>query len=158
MTRPGFEDRSLLLHAALDGELDAAGVIEVERLLAADPVLAEEYARLKALRETIRAKAPRERAPDSLRLRMMELAETRQTPRREAKTARWRDPPTWRGFAAAMAATVVVTLGLQHLIVAGNSPDALWSFPLASLQHRLRPPPPQFATPSPGGVPPVPSL
>ncbi len=33
MTRPGFEVRSLLLHAALDGELDAAGVIEMERLL-----------------------------------------------------------------------------------------------------------------------------
>ena len=62
MTRPNFEDRSLLLHAALDGELDAAGVIEMERLLAVDPELAEEYARLKALRETIRAKAPRERA------------------------------------------------------------------------------------------------
>ena len=62
MTRPGFEDRSLLLHAALDGELDAAGVIEMERLLAADPELAAEYARLKALREAIRAKAPRERA------------------------------------------------------------------------------------------------
>ena len=92
MTRPNVEDRSLLLHAALDGELDAAGVIEVERLLAADPVLAEEYARLKALRETIRAKAPRERAPDSLRLRMLELAEIKQAPRREAKTARWRDP------------------------------------------------------------------
>ena len=123
MTRPEFDDRSLLLHAALDGELDAAGVIEIERLLAADPELAAEYARLKALREAIRAKAPRERAPDSLRLRMMELAETQQTPRREAKTARWRDPPSWRSFAAAMAATVVATLGLQHLIAASNAPD-----------------------------------
>jgi anti-sigma factor RsiW len=124
MTRPGFEDRSLLLHAALDGELDAAGVIEMERFLAADPELAAEYARLKALREAIRAKAPRERAPDSLRLRVMELAETKQAPRREAKTARWRDPPSWRSFAAAMAATVVATLGLQHLIAASNAPDA----------------------------------
>ena len=55
---------------------------------------------------------------------MMELAETKQSPRREAKTARWRDPPSWRSFAAAMAATVVATLGLQHLIAAGNAPDA----------------------------------
>ena len=55
---------------------------------------------------------------------MMELAETQQTPRREAKTARWRDPPSWRSFAAAMAATVVATLGLQHLIAASNAPDA----------------------------------
>ena len=34
------EDRSLMLHAALDGELDAAGVIEMDRLLASDPALA----------------------------------------------------------------------------------------------------------------------
>ncbi len=124
MTRPGFEDRSLLLHAALDGELDAAGVIEMERLLAADPDLAAEYARLKALRKAIHAKARRERAPDSLRQRMIELAETKQPPRREAKTAPWRGPPSWRSFAAAMAATVVATLGLQHLIASGNTPDA----------------------------------
>ena len=124
MTRPGFEDRSLLLHAALDGELDAAGVIEMERFLAADPELAAEYARLKALRETIRANAPRERAPDSLRLRMMEIAETKQAPPREAKPASWRAPPSWKNFAAAMAATVVATLGLQHLIASGNAPDS----------------------------------
>jgi anti-sigma factor RsiW len=124
MTRPGFEDRSLLLHATLDGELDAAGVIEMERFLAADPELAAEYARLKALRETIRAKAPRERASDSLRLRVMEIAEGGEPPRREAKTAPWRGPPSWLSFAAAMAATVVATLGLQHLIASSNAPDA----------------------------------
>jgi anti-sigma factor RsiW len=123
MTRPDFEDRSLLLHAALDDELDAAGVIEMERFLAADPELAAEYARLKALRETIRAKAPCERAPDSLRLRMMEIAETKQAPPREAKPASCRAPPSWKNFAAAMAATVVATLGLQHLIASGNAPD-----------------------------------
>ncbi len=69
-------------------------------------------------------KAPRERAPDSLRLRMMELAETKQAPGREAKTARWRDPPSWRSFAAAMVATIVATLGLQHLIASSSAPDA----------------------------------
>ena len=57
------EDRSLMLHAALDGELDAAGVIEMERALAADRNLAAEYARLEALRQAIRTQAPRERAP-----------------------------------------------------------------------------------------------
>src|ERR1700730_12745642 len=41
------EDRSFMLHAALDGELDAAGMIEMERALAADRNLAAEYARLE---------------------------------------------------------------------------------------------------------------
>jgi len=125
MTEPDFEDRLLLLHAALDGELDAAGVIEMERMLAADPELAAQYARLEALRQTIRAKAPRERAPDSLRLRALEMIEGGELSRREAKTAPWRGPPSWKNFAAAMAATVVVTLGLQHLIASRDSPDAL---------------------------------
>ncbi len=125
MTKPDFEDRLLLLHAALDGELDAAGVIEMERLLAADPELAAQYARLEALRRTIRAKAPRERAPDSLRMRALKFAEGGEPPRGETKTASWRGPPSWKNFAAAMAATVVVTLGLQHLIADRNSPDAI---------------------------------
>ena len=59
MTRSPSEDPTLLLHAALDGELDAAGMIEIERRLAADPALAAEYARLVALRDAIRARAPR---------------------------------------------------------------------------------------------------
>ena len=45
------DDPTLLLHAALDGELDAAGMIEIEAKLAADPALAAEYARLGALRD-----------------------------------------------------------------------------------------------------------
>jgi anti-sigma factor RsiW len=68
------EDRSLMLHAALDGELDAAGVIEMDRLLASDPALAQEYARLEALRQAIRAQAPRETAPEALRARVLATA------------------------------------------------------------------------------------
>ena len=51
MTEPPSDDPTLLLHAALDGELDAAGMIAIERQLAADPALAAEYARLTALRD-----------------------------------------------------------------------------------------------------------
>jgi anti-sigma factor RsiW len=75
MTDPQSEARAFLLQAAADGELDAAGMIEVEAELAADPALAAEYARLVALREAIGARAPRPRAPDALRARILAMAE-----------------------------------------------------------------------------------
>ena len=69
------DDPTLLLHAALDGELDAAGTLDVEGRLAADPALAAEYAQLVALRDAITTRLPRERAPDALRARVMAMAQ-----------------------------------------------------------------------------------
>ena len=51
MTERHSDDLTLLLHAALDGELDAAGAMDVEGRLSADLALAAEYTRLIALRE-----------------------------------------------------------------------------------------------------------
>jgi anti-sigma factor RsiW len=124
MTSLDHEDRLLLLHAAHDGELDAAGAIEIERMLAADPELASEYARLEALRNAIRAHAPRAEAPASLRARALALTEDENISRRETATTRWRNPPSWRDFAAAIAATVVLTIGLTHLVATMGAPDA----------------------------------
>jgi anti-sigma factor RsiW len=116
------EDRSLMLHAALDGELDAAGVIEIDRLLASDPALAVEYARLEALRQAIRAHAPRETAPETLRARIVAAAASHEADaRRPALDTQKR--PSWRAFAAAIAATIVVTAGVQNLISTAGSPD-----------------------------------
>src|SRR6187455_2434633 len=40
---------TLMIHALVDGELDAAAALSVERRLAADPELVAEYARISAL-------------------------------------------------------------------------------------------------------------
>jgi anti-sigma factor RsiW len=124
MTGLDHEDRVLLLNAALDGELDAAGAIKMERALAADQELATEYGRLEALRKAIRVHAPRENAPASLRARALTAVGDAQTPRRKATTTAWRDPPSWRSFGAAIAATAAVTIGLQNLIASNGAPDA----------------------------------
>src|ERR1700722_12441082 len=76
MTERHSDDLTLLLHAALDGELDAAGAVEVEGRLAADSALAAEYARLVALRDAIRTRLPREPAPDGLRARIIAMGQT----------------------------------------------------------------------------------
>jgi anti-sigma factor RsiW len=71
-------DPRLIMHAALDGELDATGQIAFERTLDQDPALAADYARLLALRGVLRAHLPREMASAALRRRIQ--AQTR--PRR----------------------------------------------------------------------------
>lgn len=119
MTSSNDENRTLMLHAALDGELDAAGMSEAERLLSTDPAFKAEYARLEALRQAIRTHAPRETAPEALRARLAAAA-------RNGETAVTRRPfPSWRAFAAAIAATAVITSGIQSYVSAIGSPDAV---------------------------------
>ncbi len=67
-------DQRLLMHAALDGELDAAGEIAFERALAEDPALAQEFLRQQALRHVLREKFASEAAPAALHARIEALA------------------------------------------------------------------------------------
>ncbi len=53
-------DPRLLVHAYVDGELDPAHALEVERQLAADPSLAAERERIEALRRAIAQQLPRD--------------------------------------------------------------------------------------------------
>jgi anti-sigma factor RsiW len=73
MTVPAEGEVELLLHAYVDGELDAAAVLEIERRLAADPALAREHARLASLRRLIQG-LPREPAPPRLRNAVLAIA------------------------------------------------------------------------------------
>jgi anti-sigma factor RsiW len=68
------DDADLTLQAALDGELDAEGMLAFERACAADPVLAGRYARMKAQDDALRAHMPVEPAPKSLRRKIAALA------------------------------------------------------------------------------------
>jgi anti-sigma factor RsiW len=89
---------------AIDGELDAARLIAYERDLALKPELAAEHARLLALSEAIRAHAPREAAPESLRARIEAMA----APARPARRAPW-------SIAAGLAFAVALGAGLLAL-------------------------------------------
>jgi anti-sigma factor RsiW len=129
VTERRSDDPMLLLHAALDGELDAAGAMEVEARLAADPALAAEYARLVALRNAIGTRLPLERAPDALRARVVAIA---QTPSQTAPSRSWRLVERYRPLAASLILGVALGAGgygllarssaeddVQHAIVAG---------------------------------------
>ena len=113
MTERSRDDWRLLMQAAIDGELDAAATLELERSLTEDSGLAAEYERLVALKGAVTRHFPLESAPDSLRARIAALTETaRAEPQRgEPKGAEtmWRGPRhEWR----AMAASALVAAGL----------------------------------------------
>lgn len=120
----------LMLQALLDGELDASGVIEMERRIAADPRLSAEYARLRALRGAIQGGAMREAAPESLRARI--AAATGVPTGSSGNVVRFPDAaarPTvasvrrWRAVAGAMAAAVVALLGVNVYLVSDWGSD-----------------------------------
>jgi anti-sigma factor RsiW len=87
---PGNE--TLLTQAALDGELDAAGMLDFENRLAANASLAAEYGRLKTLREVMRRELVKPVAPPALRQRIAAMAAPSAAVRPAA--------PPWRAIAA----------------------------------------------------------
>ena len=57
----------LLVHAHVDGELDPANALALERQIADNPALAAERARVEALRDVLRKEFPRKALPPHLR-------------------------------------------------------------------------------------------
>ncbi|WP_027141853.1 anti-sigma factor [Mesorhizobium sp. WSM3626] len=66
------ESIRLMIHALVDGELDAAAALAVERRIAADPRLAAEHARILALRGAI-SRLPRPEVGDAFRTRIASI-------------------------------------------------------------------------------------
>lgn len=120
-------DDLLLLQALIDGELDAASMIALERRLANEPKLAADHARLLALRNVIRLGAPREEAPADLRARIAALgapsaaADAGNVVPLLQPAARSRSTTYWRNIAGALAAALALMIGANvYLVVDGN--------------------------------------
>ena len=91
---PSTTDPKLLVHAYVDGELDPAHALEVERMLADDPALAAERQRVEALRGAIRERLPREQASPELARRIATAVGMRST--RRSRRLGWRQGPPAR--------------------------------------------------------------
>ena len=103
------EEALLLLNAYLDGELDAASALDIERRLASDPALRAEHDRLGRLRVALAAQRDRVRASDHLRRRIAAIGDGAAplpvpVPRRVAPPR----PQGWQQMAAAAALAAVV--------------------------------------------------
>jgi anti-sigma factor RsiW len=107
-------DNSLLVHGYLDGELDPAHAIELERAIAADATLAAERDRTQALRDLIHDRLAAERAPSGLRNRIESAVGLR----------RERPRPSWGMLAAASVLVAVMASGTTWLTVREPQTDA----------------------------------
>ncbi len=114
------EDMTLLVNAALDGELDAAGMLDLEKKLAADPALAAEYRRLAALRARM-ARLDRGDAPAALRGRILALAQAPAPQTRLRRAQLWGAPA--RAAAASLLLGVVLGAGGVGLFTAASTSD-----------------------------------
>jgi anti-sigma factor RsiW len=120
------EDQILQLHAALDGELDAGGMLAFERACAADPQLAAEFARFKALDAALRRAAPIERAPAALRARVTAMAAPPKRPWRERFSVPAFSAAPWPAMAASLLVGVIAGAGALSLLPQASfapSPD-----------------------------------
>jgi anti-sigma factor RsiW len=99
------ENARVLLHAYVDGELDAASTIELESQLRESPALQQEFERLSALQSLVRNRASRFDAPSHLARRVF-AALPEAPPARTLKTV----PSWWRPLAmgATMAAVALL--------------------------------------------------
>jgi len=115
------EDQILQLQAALDGELDAGGMLAFERACAADPQLAADFSRAKAVDAALRRAAPVLSAPPELRARMAALAAP---PKRSwlEFAPRFSAAP-WRAMAASLLVGVVAGAGALSLLPPASAPS-----------------------------------
>jgi anti-sigma factor RsiW len=93
------EGAGLLVHAYLDGELDVASGIAVEKMIETDPAIAGQAKSIHALRTALRSKFPRESLPPHLKLRIDALAGKRALSYR----------PTWTLMAASLVLAVALS-------------------------------------------------
>jgi anti-sigma factor RsiW len=118
-THDNNDRTTLLVHAYVDGELDPANAIAIERRIASEPVLAAERARVEALRRALRERLPQEPAPAALREKV----------RRAAGLTRQRAQPTWMAMAASLALAIFASsTGTWYAMqppVGGSIPDAV---------------------------------
>jgi anti-sigma factor RsiW len=114
MTTATPEDSTLLVHAYLDGELDPAHALEIERRLASEPALAAERDRVEALRRVIGDRLPREAAPPGLARRIEAAVGMRQTS----------SHPSWRALAASVLLAAFVGGGATWFVLRPG-PDAV---------------------------------
>ncbi|MEI9404454.1 anti-sigma factor [Mesorhizobium argentiipisi] len=141
------QDMKLMIHALVDGELDAAAALAVERRMAADPALAAEHARLVALRGAV-ASVPRPTVSDDFLARIAAIAEVKDAedaaepmaakteplpsaqPRGQViamqpRAARWFNSFDWRQMAASIVLTAFLASGAtQWLATADNGSDS----------------------------------
>jgi anti-sigma factor RsiW len=110
---PSDDNSVLLVHAYLDGELDAANALAIAQRMSTKSALAAEGERIKALQRLIHERLPREPAPPGLHARIEASIGGLRRPRAQ---------PSWRALAASIVLTAMVASSSTWFI-AGAPPE-----------------------------------
>jgi anti-sigma factor RsiW len=114
MTHPAIHENPILpVHAYLDGELDPANALAVEKRMSTDPILAAECERVDAQQRLMRSALPRDAPPPGLRRRI----ETTVGLARPRPTFAQRQY-SWRALAASIALTAMVAGSTTSMLLA----------------------------------------
>ena len=112
------DDDLLLVNAYLDGELDAAAILDVERRLSDDARLKAEYDRLFALRAVLASELSKETASEMLRNRIAAIAAPPPAAQSAARVLDFRSRTfDWRQMAASILVAGVMASGATVLVL-----------------------------------------
>ena len=114
------EQPDLLLHAYLDGELEVAASVALERDIQSDPTIAKRASNILALQQVHRENFPREPIPPHLSSRIEAVVGKRAT----------RGRPTWMLMAASVVAAIALSststwLALQAPLTNGAASELI---------------------------------
>jgi anti-sigma factor RsiW len=163
-------DQVLLVHAYLDGELDPAHALEIERRLATDPALAAERERIEALQRVIGEKLPPVTLPPGLARRIDAAIGGTAASGFAWRPSAHRAPspgapslassslgPSWRALAASVMLSAILASGATWFVLGpglvgptvpgsiplrSGSPDAVTDMVVASHMRALMAPQP----------------
>ncbi len=122
----------LLLHALADQELDAAAALPLEARIETDPALADEYARIVALKDRVKG-LPRQEVSRDFAARITAIAGSKSLPRRARILSL--DHPSWRALAACVVLTAFLASAGTYLVTAPRS-DVAIEDEIANDHHR----------------------
>lgn len=125
---------ALMIHALVDGELDAAAALAVERRIAADPALAAEHARIVAL-QTVVSGLPRLDVREDFKARIAAIGTAGMEKVLPGPAPAARVPPPhravhrfgafdWRALAASIVVTAVLASGTTQWMMLSRAPDS----------------------------------
>lgn len=130
-------DREMLLHALIDGELDAANSIAIETHLKACPGCAGELARIEAVREALSQSAMKHRSPAGLQERIAAQIDG-QSGRAAAPVSQQRSIRPWlAGGISAIAASLLLIVAVPQLTATGMEDQVIASHVRSLLANHL---------------------
>jgi anti-sigma factor RsiW len=132
------DEASILLHALIDGELDAGHAREVEAHIATCPSCAAELAAYRQMRETIGKADLRFRAPASLRQRI-DAALPKAAPAPSNVTPLASRRSVLRGFAMGSAVSALAATGLVAVVLRNDDQQLIESEIVSAHLRSLQP-------------------